>query len=765
MAKDVYFRVSTGLKSIIGRELITDDFIAVFELVKNAFDANAKRVDITFEELDTPNATLTIKDNGKGMSASDIQKKWLFVAYSAKKEGVEDYRQDISHPRIYAGAKGIGRFSCDKLGSDLELFSRPTTTGSISRLSVDWNAFEEDAKEEFVDIPCELSTVRTPPPGFTKGTLIRISGLRETWDREKLQKLKGSLGKLINPNQSRAARDFKVFIHARSQKAEDAEVSDDTSWKRVNGEVTNFVFENLKIKTTLIKVSVSEKEITTRLEDRGRFVYEIVETNPFAIHDIDIRLFALNQAAKNTFTRTMGVHAVRFGSVFLFKNGFRVYPYGEEGKDPWGIDVRKQQGQARFLGTRDLIGRVEIGGDNATFKETTSRDGGLIENPATRELQSLFFTFALKRLERFAVDIVKWGTKESDSGEVKSKILELILSLTKSENLTSVQYDPKIIDIVREASEKSLHSLISQFRSVAETTDNPQLEKDARKAERRIRELEEARSEAEAEAEKAEKAKDTAEKEAEEQKKRAKKAESRKKKVESQNLFLQSLVSSDTENLIGLHHHIGISAGTIRNYVKTMVKRISSGKPVTTGMFLESLEKISMQASQIESATRFATKANFSLDAALITEDMIAFVREYVQNVCQGMIYTTSNHEMKFVWKGNSAGDEFIHKFRPFEVVVLVDNLISNAKKANAKTVTWIVGDVSKRGLVIRILDDGNGVKPGNVPKIFDLGFTTTSGSGFGLFHAHSIAKSLGGSLTLNSKNRRTTEFVWEVQS
>src|SRR4051794_20100589 len=113
MAK-VSFRVSSALKAIIGKELITDDFIAVFELVKNAFDAQATRVDITFSGLTTDHPKIIISDNGIGMDDADFQDKWLFVAYSAKKFE-PDYRNKIRSSRVFAGAKGIGRFSCDRL--------------------------------------------------------------------------------------------------------------------------------------------------------------------------------------------------------------------------------------------------------------------------------------------------------------------------------------------------------------------------------------------------------------------------------------------------------------------------------------------------------------------------------------------------------------------------------------------------------------------------------------------------------------------------
>ena len=93
------FRVSSALKNIIGRDLITDDFIAIFELVKNSYDAGAKKVIITFDE-----DKITVVDNGKGMSEYDIENKWLFVAYSAKKDGSEDFRDKAQQRRHYAGA-------------------------------------------------------------------------------------------------------------------------------------------------------------------------------------------------------------------------------------------------------------------------------------------------------------------------------------------------------------------------------------------------------------------------------------------------------------------------------------------------------------------------------------------------------------------------------------------------------------------------------------------------------------------------------------
>lgn len=766
------FRISSGLKSIIGRELITDDFIAVFELVKNSFDAHATRVDITFAESENEGPSIVIRDNGKGMGRKDLLDKWLFVAYSAKKEGVEDYRQKINSHRLYAGAKGIGRFSCDKLGSHLELITRKNSDTTAYSLNVNWDLFEQDSKEEFIDIPVTLKPKNNVPDGFNIGTILKITNLRETWDREKLLRLKRSLEKLINPNQENTKKAFSVFLHAPSENETDKEVSKEEPWNKVNGKIENFLFDKLKIKSTHIHVSIDSegKFITTQLDDRGKFIYMITEENEYDLHDIKIDLFALNTSAKNTFTRQMGVQPVKFGSVFLFKNGFRIYPFGEEGEDSWGIDRRKQQGVSRFLGTRDLIGRVEINGENEDFQEASSRDGGLIQTGQVKQLREFFINHVLKRLERFAVDVIKYGNKELPDGEFESKVMELILQLTKSKSILSVQYNPRILDILKEASEKSLNSLVSQFGQIVERSDNPQLERDIKKAEKRIHQLESAREEAEEEAAKAEEERRKAEQDAEEQREKAKKAESvaqkAKKNVsefQTQNLFLQSLVSADVENLVGLHHHIGIAASAIKNHVNFMTRLIRSNKPVSTDMFLDTLEKISLQASHIASSAGFGTKANFVMEVSSIKGDLVEFLREYVMNVCEGSVCTKNNNDrmIKFSWK-SKPNIKLVRQFNPIEIVVLLDNLISNSKKADAKKISFNA-EMSDDLLRVTIQDDGKGVAEDRRDRVFDIGYTTTNGSGFGLYHASKIAENFGGTLELCKSTDKGAKFLWEI--
>jgi Histidine kinase-, DNA gyrase B-, and HSP90-like ATPase len=153
--RKLHFDVSTGLKRVLGRELITNDEVAIFEMVKNSFDAGADTVHIYFGD-----DSVVVADNGSGMSYDDLNNKWLFVAYSSKRhEDSSDFRQQ-SAERHLAGSKGIGRFSSDRLGEQLILQTRPRKANVVHRLDIDWKRFERNDKEHFEAVPVEY--VETP---------------------------------------------------------------------------------------------------------------------------------------------------------------------------------------------------------------------------------------------------------------------------------------------------------------------------------------------------------------------------------------------------------------------------------------------------------------------------------------------------------------------------------------------------------------------------------------------------------------------------
>ena len=257
-----------------------------------------------------------------------------------------------------AGAKGVGRFSCDRLGKQLVLTSRAEHQ-PVQILAIDWTRYEEDFKKEFAMVEVELSEASdfpnsSPKPPGGVGTVLEIRELRSAWDRTKFLGLKRELAKLINPF-APGPPGFKIDMSAPAEKDADKEqlqrqrVSSNGTAMLVNGTVRNDIREVLKRRTTAVRVSVHDDgaALDTILEDRGEVVYRIREPNPYEElmgSGFRAEVCFLNHSAKMTFKLRMGLPSVQFGSVFLFRNGFRVFPIGQEHDDFFSLSHRGDAG-------------------------------------------------------------------------------------------------------------------------------------------------------------------------------------------------------------------------------------------------------------------------------------------------------------------------------------------------------------------------------------------------------------------------------------
>lgn len=767
MADKVHFRISSALKDLIGNELITDEYIAVFELVKNSYDAYAKKVSVIFEDIYGSRPRLLIIDDGKGMNKGDLKNKWLFVAYSAKTEGKEDidydniknYRDKIHTHRVFAGAKGIGRFSCDRLGKSLQLLSiKDEKKANLECLSVDWENFEEDAEEEFIEIGVLHKSVSKFNCKLKSGTILAIRELRDNWDRKRLLALKHSLEKLINPNQDITTDKFKIEIVVPDEEKFDNEIEDDR--QKINGYIKNFVFETLEIKTTNVTVQIVNKGkyIVTSLTDRGRLIYKIKEENPYRLKsNITLSLFYLNRSAKNNFAREMGIPSVQYGSVFVYKNGFRIYPYGEEGEDFFGLDRRKAQGYARYFGTRDLIGRIEINDhkDTDKLKETTSRDGGLIKNDSYYDLEKFFYDKGLDRLEKYVVDVIKWGdplidkkTKELiraalNPDDVKPEIVSLVSNLAKSDSLLEINTDKNFLKIIEESQRESLATSLVNLERIGEKAKDPGLLKELKKAKKNFDEIIQAKKEIEKEADQLREEKGSVEKEL--------------KEVRSQNLFLQSISTRDFDQIVSFVHQIGIYSNTIDIYLKRLSKKIRTGQKISNEELLNAFEKIDYENKKILTFANFTTKANYKHQEQVVEEDIASFIVDYLNEI---------KDKYEFKIKISLLGKvPFIFQFKPIEIILIIDTLLSNSKKHKTKSCS-ISLSVSRNELKIVYNDDGKGLNKNitNPEDIFEKGFTTTNGSGMGLYYTKQIIKRLNGSISVTADRPKGIEFQIRIK-
>ena len=680
--KQMQFRVSTALKSIIGKDLINDKYIAVFELVKNAYDAGAKQVDITFENVNTSDAKLIIKDDGKGMSLSDIRDKWLFIAYSEKKKEnrkeilkqnpeKEDYRDSIK--RTSAGAKGVGRFSCDRLGAKVNLKSKTERDFEINCLKIDWDEFEIDDEREIKEI--NVPYFSQPACGLVKGTVLEICELREHWKRADFLTLKRALMKLINPENDLSDDNFEIFLKVDSELQEDKRKERDN--EKVNGKIKNDIIEKLGLKTTNIDVQISEngESITTELWDRGEFIFKFTEENrKYAkLKNIKFKLLYLNRSAKYNFSLVMGITPVNYGSVMVYKNGFRIYPYGEPGEDLFFIDKRKSQGRNRYLGTRDIIGRIQILGENDDFTETTSRDGGFVLNETVSMFYDFFTRRVLRTLEKYVVDVIDWGDPEKEEFEqgveqgllpedVAGKILEQFAgySNAKRNDLISFEYNGNLIEKINEKKTEGVEASVQKIVNIANKTDNEVLIQLADRVKKDTVKLLQQKQETDAELENTQVKLEAAHREISIRK--------------EQNYFLEQAVNKNEKYLLnGMHLTFTYSEGARGSLVDLM--DILRENDVKDELVQQFISEIMVNVQKINKISEYAIKGNFNLKSTETENDLRDFISQYV-----GM----SKYRGIDIRLNSDPNENYMCVFDVSSIGIIIDNVVSNAKKALA---------------------------------------------------------------------------------
>lgn len=721
------FKVSSELKSILGRDLIVNDYIAILELVKNSYDAYATLVEIRFEEN-----RITISDNGKGMSLMDVKEKWLFVGFSAKRDGTEDVKRASFRNNIirnYAGAKGIGRLSCDRLSRELTLMTKSLDSIVTEKLDVKWSLFEEDQRKEMetISIPHEtlLDDSIKFAGGSMYGTTLLLSGLYEEWDREKILHLRKFLEKMINPFQS-SSDEFHIVITAERELEEDLRCDD---YLKVNGEIRNSISAILDIKTTKIESEIRNGTIHTRLEDRGIQMYEIEENCKYEhLNHATVSMYYLNRAAKYNFSLRMGMQPVNYGSIFLFRNGIRVLPYGEPNDDSWNLDKRLQQGYNRFLGTRELFGRVDVETENIEdFKEVSSRDGGLINTPSAKELFD-YFNSIHRRLERYVAGVL-WGDnflqkeyfqsvedakavkeqlkeQERDSTSatylytnIGSKVdfMQLIKSLVNEKDLHVISYNKELADIVADVDSTDLIKigLIDDLEKIVAASNDKYQQEELDKLRASLNELNERRKETE----------------------RALRAQQEK------NRYL-SAVRNTSKEVEDMLHVIAIASDGLDKILKVLIPSIRNGE-ANNSYLLERLNRMKLYSDRITQLTKLITKADIKDLRQATNANIVSYTMEYLKKF-NGSMYITFDNQIRTT---------ILKKLSLLDLSVVLDNLISNSSKAEAKQIHVTFRNEDTR-IIIDFSDDGTGVdmEMYNPEDLFEEGVTNRSGgSGIGL--------------------------------
>ena len=186
---------------LLGRDLITDRITALFELVKNAYDANAQNVYVEFIDVDkiSDKRKIIIRDDGIGMTLDDVKNKWMVVGTSSKR-----YKKitDAPYNRRVVGEKGVGRFAVDKLGSRLTMKTKKQNEKQELNVEINWNIYDELSKERdntlfFTDV--ENKYWLEVADNDKQYTHLIIEDVREKWTKLDIERAYKELANIVNP--------------------------------------------------------------------------------------------------------------------------------------------------------------------------------------------------------------------------------------------------------------------------------------------------------------------------------------------------------------------------------------------------------------------------------------------------------------------------------------------------------------------------------------------------------------------------------------
>ena len=457
------FRTNSKLKTLVGQELITNNNIAIFELIKNSYDAGATKVEIEFHNFIHSNkgwessdeSSIKIVDNGIGMTTEEIDKYWMELGNSSKETNkilrINSDKMGLLIERFANGEKGIGRFGVDKIGSGLILESIGRNSPEKTTVIFDWNKYDDRSKL-LQEIKNEYSVERVPISAGT-GLKLTIRNLRDHWKQSDINKLKKDISKFLSPNPVESS-EFEIFVsfYQKGNLIQRDKIENDS-----------FNYLRCKISTHLEQDGTCSLSIFSDGEIEHHEEFNMFNGNS-PIGKVFVEIYYLDRGDKNIFTRRVGIRPHEYGNVKVFKDNFRIVPYGEPHNDWLEIDKKHAQGMFRTFGTRDIIGNVFLDGESllklGALKEATDRVGFIEDSEEFTTLKD-FVWHNIRVLEQYVFYRIKKDTQAASEivkEETSQLKKELNNSLTSFKNILE---EAEIIDVQK-------NDLLQKFKFTSE---------------------------------------------------------------------------------------------------------------------------------------------------------------------------------------------------------------------------------------------------------------------------------------------------------
>lgn len=399
------FKPRARLIKTIGEELISNDNVAITELVKNSYDAGSPIIDITFDGvvkevekekkekkkttivkeryLAKEGASITIIDEGIGMDFKTVRTAWMEPATNFKK-----IDENKNTNRKFTGEKGIGRFASAKLSTKLELVTKQKNKDEVF-VVFDWNAFSnednylEDVKINWITRPAQEIK--------ESGTILRLIGLNENWNEAKIADLRVALSRLLNPIVP--TEDFLISINLPKSFDESLSgiIERPETLNKPNYYIKGSVTEAGNPKNILFYSKNKGKEELLPLSDdlftRNRAYSAGPFTFVFKIWNRDDDNLNALASETNSILKNVRKDLDDLCGISIYRDNIRVLPYGNYNNDWVRLDIRRVNNPTLRLSNNQIVGYISIGQEtNPLLKDQSNREG-IVESQAFEDIK------------------------------------------------------------------------------------------------------------------------------------------------------------------------------------------------------------------------------------------------------------------------------------------------------------------------------------------------------------------------------------------
>lgn len=483
------FRPRARLIKTIGEELISNDNVAITELVKNSYDAGSPIVDITFtgnvkekevskrlgrkeitekqHYIEKEDAMIIIYDQGKGMDFDTILHAWMEPATNyKKKEGNKNSN------RKFSGEKGIGRFASAKLSSKLELITKQKDDNEIV-VWFDWNDFSNE--ETYLDNVKVNWIIRPATEIKEHGTILKLTSLSDDWDEDKISELRVALSRLLNPIVPN--EDFLISINLPKLmgKSLSGIIERPETLNRPNYFIKGSVSkEGAPLSIIFYSKKVGKEEIldlpkklftSNRAYSAGPFSFE------FKVWDRDNENLSSIATETNSIIKNVKRDLDDLCGISIYRDDIRVLPYGNQNNDWVRLDLRRVNNPTLRLSNNQIVGYISIGLEtNPELKDQSNREG-IVEGQAFEDIKE-YVKLLLNEVEqrRYAERPRESQTTSNSPSSIFEKLsLESLSAEIKEKKPNSEEILDLLIkkDVEIKATVIKIQEVISRYRRLS----------------------------------------------------------------------------------------------------------------------------------------------------------------------------------------------------------------------------------------------------------------------------------------------------------